>query len=341
MAHERNFPDGILDVPNFRPRRVSEQDRILIRDQNAAGDPVEREVVFGQTNRDVVEVYIVDELGDNIAHTNLRPDDPALRLIKFTADQQVGVGQDQTPDVLQIDLVNVLKRFGPIDPDTGEPEGLPPGRYAIAVNVFRDEVGQEAGDTSRKLFISDISPSRTELRLTPAFSNGRIVSEISEFVEPSVPRFVAQAIIDQAFGVSLDPFIDDVAFSVENIDFVRFEEEIVSLDAKRGRTDEFTTANRLNRASLESQLFSTFNLSIPLMRDKILDILDAQLHKSDAEGATPDLYIQDAELQSFIRDGVAKALIELVSTGGVDPRLQLINRDGTPITVTSTRLRTE
>lgn len=332
MATQDNFPDGILDVPNFRPRRVSEQDRILIRDQNAAGTPVEREIVFGQTNRDIVEVYIVDELGDNVAHTNLRPDDPALRLVAFTADAQVGVGQDQTPDVLQIDLVNVLKRFGPINPDTGEPEGLPPGRYSIAVNVFRDEVGQEAGDTSRKLFISDISPSRTELRLTPAFSNQTIVGEISEFVEASVPRFVAQAIIDQAFGVSLDPFIDDVAFSVENIDFVRFEEEIARLDAARGRTDEFTTANRLNRAALESQLFQTFNLSIPLMRDKILDELAQQIN---------DLQIQDHEVQKFIRDGVARALIQLVSTGGVDPRLQLINRDGAPITATSTRLRTE
>ncbi len=332
MAHERNFPDGILDVPNFRPRRVSEQDRILIRDQDASGASVEREVVFGQTNRDVVELYIVDELGDNIAHTNLRPDDPALRLVAFTADQEVGVGQDQTPDVLQIDLVNVLKRFGPINPDTGEPEGLPPGRYSIAVNIFRDEVGQEAGDTSRKLFISDISPSRTELRLTPAFSNQTIVGEIQEFVEASVPRFVAQAIIDQAFGISLDPFIDDVAFSVENIDFVRFEAEIARLDAARGRTDEFTTENRLNRSGLETQYFSTYNLAIPLSRNKILEELAQQIN---------DLQVQDHELQKFIRDGVARALIDLVNTGGVDPRLQLINRDGAPITATSTRLRTE
>jgi len=332
MPHERNFPDGILDVPNFRPRRVSEQDRILIQDRTSAGAPRERDSVFGQTARDVVEVYIVDELGDNIAHINLRPDDPALRLIAFTSDSQVGIGQDQTPDVLQIDLVNVLQRLGPLDPETGEPEGLPPGRYSIAVNIFRDEVGQEAGGIDRRLFISEISPSRTELRLTPAFSNERIVGEINEFVEPSVPRFVAQAIIDQAFGVSLDPFIDDVPFSVESIDFVTFEEELARLDAVRGRTDEFTTANRLNRSALETQFLAAFNLSIPLMRGKILDELAQQIN---------DLQIQDAELQNFIRDGVARALIELVNTGGLDPRLQLIDRDGVPITPLSTRLRTE
>ena len=343
MAHERNFPDGILDVPNFRPRRVSEQDRTLIQDQTRPGSPRELDIVFGQTSKDVVEIYIVDELGDNIAHVNLRPSDPALRLVAFTDDpaNTVGIGQDRTPDVLQIDLVTVLKRLGPINPDTDEPEGLPPGRYSIAVNVFRDEVGQEAGPIERKLYISDISPSRTELRLTPAFSNGRIVSEINEFVEASVPRFVAQAIIDQAFGISLDPFVDDVLFSVENIDFLTFEREIARLDAARSRTDEFTTENRLNRSELETQLLTAFDLAIPLSRDKILNELAAQLEKSDKEGAPPDLYIQDAELQTFIRDGVAKALIELVSTGGLDPRLQLIDRDGLPITVTSTRIRTE
>ena len=341
MPHQDNFPDGIVDVPNFRPRRVSEQDRRLIQDQTAPGVPAERDVVFGQTDKDVVEIYIVDELGNNIAHVNLRPSDPALRLIAFTSDQQVGVGQDKTPDVLQIDLVTVLQRLGPINPDTDEPEGLPPGRYSIAVNIFRDEVGQEAGPDERKLYISDISPSRTELRLKPVFSNSRIVSEIGEFVEPSVPRFVAQAIIDQAFGISLDPFIDDVPFSVENIDFRTFEEEIARLDAGRGRTDELTTESRLNRSELETQLFAAFNAVIPLSRDKILDELAAQLHKSDNPNTPPDLQVQDAELQTFIRDGVAKALIELVSTGGLDSRLQLINRDGLPITVTSTRLRTE
>ncbi len=334
MAHERNFPDGILDVPNFRPRRVSEQDRTLIQDQTSPGVPRELDVVFGQTARDVVEIYIVDELGNNIAHVNLRPDDSALRLVAFTDDpaNTVGIGQDRTPDVLQIDLVTVLKRLGPINPDTDEPEGLPPGRYSIAVNVFRDEVGQEAGPIERKLYISDISPSRTELRLTPAFSNSTIVSEINEFVEASVPRFVAQAIIDQAFGISLDPFVDDVPFSVENIDFAAFEREIARLDVAQGRTDEFTTESRLNRSALETQLFTAFEVAIPLSRGKILNRLAEQVS---------DLQVQDYELQGYIRDGIAKALIELVSTGGLDPRLQLIDRNGLPITVTSTRLRTE
>lgn len=332
MANQDNFPDKLIEVPNFRPRRVSKKDRTLVQDQDSQGQPLEKEVVFGQTLSDVIELYITDDLGNIIAHTNLRPNDPAVRLIAFTPDQQVGVGQDETPDVLQIDLVQVLKRLGPIDIVTGEPEGLPPGRYAIAVNIFRDEIGQEAGGIDRKLFISDISPKRTELRLRPAFSNDKMVNEINEFIEPSVPRFVAQAIIDQAFGISLDFLTDEAGISVESINFKRFEEEIARLDEANNRTEELTTANRLRRAGLGAEFYAVYDTSIPLSRDRILDALAKQFS---------DLQVQDYELQKFIRDGVGRALIELVNNGAVDPRLQLINRDGVPITPTSTRLRTE
>lgn len=325
MSNQNNFPDTVLEVPNFRPRRVSEQDRILIGDRDATGAPLETEVVFGQTLRDVVEIYIFDELGDIVGHTNIRPDDPALRLIAFTADQQVGVGQDETPDVLQIDLVNVLKRLGPINPETDEPEGLPPGRYDITMNIFRDEVGQEAGGIDRKLFISDISPSRTEVRLRPAFSNEQIVDEINEFIEPSVPRFVAQAIVDQTFGISIQ---ETAVPGVESINLNLFETEIAELDAQADRTGELTTANRLQRSGLGPSFYTAFDASLSRIRDRVLDELARDVK---------DLQIQDQELQQFIRRGVALALIEMVSAGEIDSRIQVLNRDGVPITPTSTR----
>jgi len=347
MPNQKNFPDEIQETPNFRPRRVSQEDRILIQDR-LDGRRIEKEVVFGQTDRDVVEIFVFDELNNIVGHVNLRPNDKALRLIAFQPDQQVGVGQDETPDVLQIDMVNVLLGLGPRDPDTGEPEGLAPGRYSIAVNIFRDEIGREnaaAGEDpiSRRLYISDISPSRKELRLRPAFSNDTIVSEINEFIEPSVPRFVAQAIIDQAFGISLDLLIDDAGISVESIDFNKFEDEIARLDAEGGALGvnrernpalpaRWTTANRIRRAGLGSGFFAAFDLTIPQIRDRILDSLAVDVK---------DLQIQDAELQKFIRDGVGRALIDLINSGLVDPRLQILNSDGVPITQTSTRLRTE
>ncbi|KKM90140.1 hypothetical protein LCGC14_1241620 [marine sediment metagenome] len=330
MPNQKNFPDEIQETPNLRPRRVSQEDRILLQDRKD-GRRVEKEVVFGQTNRDVVEIFVFDELNNIVGHVNLRPNDKALRLIAFTPNQQVGIGQDQTPDVLQIDLVNVLLGLGSLD-ESGKPEGLPPGRYSIAVNLFRDEVGQEAGGVDRRLFISDISPSRKELRLRPAFSNDKVVHEINEFVEPSVPRFVAQAIVDQAFGISLDLSLSPAGISVESIDFTKFEEEIARLDQEANRENESTTANRIRRSGLGSNLFAIFGISVPQIRNRILDALAKDVK---------DLQIQDVELQKFIRDGIGRTLINIINSGQVDPRLQILNRDGVPITLTSTRLRTE
>jgi hypothetical protein len=193
------------------------------------------------------------------------------------------------------------------------------------MNIFRDEVGQEAGGIDRKLFISDISPSRTEVRLRPAFSNEQIVDEINEFIEPSVPRFVAQAIVDQTFGISIQ---ETAVPGVESINLNLFETELAELDEQANRTGELTTANRLQRSGLGRSFYTAFDASLSRIRDRVLDELARDVK---------DLQIQDQELQQFIRRGVSLALIEMVSSGEIDARIQVLNRDGVPITPTSTR----
>ena len=138
MPNQQNFPDRLIDVPNYRPRRVSEQDTELIGKYDEDYEKIEElNVVFGQTNRDHVEVFVYDELNDIVGKETVFADDEALRLIAFHPDQQVGVGQDSTPDVLQINLAEVLLRME-----------LPPGRYSITVNVFRNEIGE--GEEERR-----------------------------------------------------------------------------------------------------------------------------------------------------------------------------------------------
>ena len=137
MANEQNFPNGIQDSPNFRPRRISRTDRIHIQEKLSDESFAEKEVVFGQTKRDLVEVNVYDELNNLVGRQTLLAQDKALRLLAFTQDAQVGVGQDQTPDVLQIDFKDVLKRMGSIDPETEDPVGLPPGRYTVSVKIVR------------------------------------------------------------------------------------------------------------------------------------------------------------------------------------------------------------
>ena len=60
MANEQNFPNGIQDSPNFRPRRISRTDRILIQEKLSDESFAEKEVVFEQTKRDLVEVNVYD-----------------------------------------------------------------------------------------------------------------------------------------------------------------------------------------------------------------------------------------------------------------------------------------
>lgn len=316
MANEQNFPDGIQDSPNLRPRRISDTDRVLVQEKLPDESFAEKEVVFGQTQRDLVEINVYDELNNLVGRQTLLARDEALRLLAFTSNAQVGVGQDQTPDVLQIDFKDVLKRMGSIDPETGDPIGLPPGRYTVSVNVFRNEIGEEFGGTDRRMFIKEIAPSRKEIRLLPVFGEQRIANEISEFIDPSVPKFVGQAIIDQTFGFSLD-----VDRTTESVTFQALEVEISRLDSEAGREGDLRTASRLNRSELQAQFYNAFLSVIPQMRDRILDFM--------VEG---DLQIQDVEMRQFIRQGVGVALIDAVVNGEVDPRLLFLDRSGVSIT---------
>jgi len=311
MPNQHNFPEKLSNLQHVRPSRVSNDDLALIVAQSPEGDPIESNIVFGQTIRDVVEVYVYDELNNIVAQINVRPNDPALRLIAFTPEQQVGVGQDQSPDLLQMDLVSIIGRAN-----------LPPGRYSVAVNFFRDEVGRQEGGNETKLFITDISPSRTEVRLQPVRPTEKLVGEIREFSNPSVPHFVAQALIDQTFGVSLDPIE-----RTETITLPKFSRELARLDTKAGTTGSLSVSSRLDRAGLGGDFYADFDISLRLIRDKALDIL--------AQKAS-DLQVQNRELRQIIKEATEQVLIEMVTVGEIDPRLQLVDSDGNVVTPTTT-----
>ena len=72
MPNQKNFPDNIQKALNFRQRRVSQEDRVLLQDR-VDGRRVEKKVVYGQTNPDVVEIYIFYEFNNIAGIVNLRP----------------------------------------------------------------------------------------------------------------------------------------------------------------------------------------------------------------------------------------------------------------------------
>ena len=316
MPNQSNFPEKLTDLQGTRPSRIADEDLNLIAAQTDTGEQLEKNVVFGQTLRDVIEVYVYDELNNIVAQINVRPNDPALRLIAFSPEQQAGIGQDQSPDFLQMDMVDILGRLE-----------LPPGRYSLALNYFRDEIGRQEGSNETKLFITDISPSRKEIRLQPVRPTDEIVNEIREFVEPSVPRFVAQALIDQTFGISLDFIVDPSIGVVEAITLNAFSKELQKFDEEADTTGPLSVASRLQRAGLAGSFYADFDLSLQLIRDKALDLLAKR---------PSDLQIQERELKQIIREATHLVLIEMVNVGEIDPRIQLIDSDGNPVTPTTT-----
>ena len=307
MPNQQNFPDRLIDVPNYRPRRVSEQDTELIGKYDEDYEKIEElNVVFGQTNRDHVEVFVYDELNDIVGKETVFADDEALRLIAFHPDQQVGVGQDSTPDVLQINLAEVLLRME-----------LPPGRYSITVNVFRNEIGEGEEGNNRRLFIKDISPSRTELRLLPVERTALINHEINEFIDPSVPHYIAQAYVDVAFGLT-ENVLETAVTAEEVMDDISQREENIE--------PELTTKARLERVDLYDGFVAAVLAAFPPMRDAVLNELDkATQRATDAgEDIDIDLYIQSDEMQAFIKKGVTKALKAIEDAGGFDAHIKLV-----------------
>lgn len=315
MPNQSNFPDKLTNIQDQRPSRIAQKDLQLIQKTNADGVLNEKEIVFGQTLKDVAELYVYDELSNVVAHVNIRPNDPAIRLLTFTPQQaDIGVGEDSTPDNVQIDLVSVLNRLD-----------LAAGRYSVSINFFRDEVGQEFVDDTAapadrqrgsRLYIADISPSRTELRLGAVKTTDATLNEIREFVDPSVPRFIAQGLVDQTFGTALD------VQQGEYITVSDVESQADVHDAQAGTTGSLSINSRVDRAKLTAAFISFVQASLPHIRDRVLDSLAARIG---------DLEIQSNEVQQLVADGTRTALLEMVRAGQLDARFQLVDSIGNPV----------
>jgi hypothetical protein len=212
-------------------------------------------------------------------------------------------------------LVSVLNRLH-------DGKGLPPGRYSVSLNFFRDEVGQEfvddtAGESERRkgarLYIAEVSPSRTELRLRAATPSPELLADIRNFVTPSVPMPDAQALIDQTFGTALG-YQQGESITVQSI-----EARADDLDIQAGTISSSWITRRLARAKLNGA-FAVFILqALPSIRNAVLDELATRVG---------NLEIDSFELQQIIADSTAKTLQAMVRSGALHKQLALIDNSG-------------
>lgn len=273
MPNQLNYPDPLRGTFYQRPDRFSQADLELMQ----VG---QKQVLFGITERDVVETWVYNPDGTIAGHVNFFPADPALSLVTL-------VDQTGPYELLNVDLVAAMQQMA-----------IQPGRYAMVVNFFRDEVGSEAG---YKLYISDISEDRTELQLYPVQISGDVIRDLYEFVVPSVPKTFANGLVDQFFGKSQDALFN------ERISWERFEGE---LNAQLNMTRE-----KVAYAQREDSLRTIYEKIVERAYPLALDNMASDVR---------NLNIQQIELETYIMDAVDEVIRSMVSAGEVDPHFALI-----------------
>lgn len=271
MPNQLNYPDTLRSTVNQRPSRISSRDAALIRN-------IEKEILFGTSDRDVVELWIYNADGSLANHVNLGPTETALTSTTI-------VDQSGTHEVLNINFTEVQRKAG-----------LDPGRYVLVGNFFRNEVGSEDG---YKLYITEISEDRTELRLGLVQHTDAAIKDVFEFLTPSVPRKYAAALMAEILGQSLDALPDEKV-------------NPVSVEAVLG-------AEIYNRLVYSGQLQVFENLLDNVLRrtySKTLDLLAADVTNQ---------YIQKIEIDAYMSKGLSLTLTEFVDNKVIDPHFVLSN----------------
>lgn len=269
MPNQVNFPDTI-PVPyiNERLERLTSSEINTIKTD-------EKQVLFGTDARDVVEIWIYNNDGSVAGHTTLPPTSEILSLT-------TAIGTSGAYEMLNLDMGKLFRVLA-----------IEPGRYGTVINFFRNEVGSEDGN---KLYIAEISDDRTELKLTTK-NDGILSHEISEWVNPSVPKLAAQGLLDQTLGQSLDATEDEK---------ITLDKILSTLNSEINRKLNFSGAgNNFN------------NMTVTIIQEVRIRALNKMAADKN------NLYIQSDDLDAYITESMNEIFRELETKEMVDQRIRL------------------
>lgn len=249
MSNQLNFPDPLPQtLINERPSRFAHNDTKLFQTSDI------NQVVFGVTDRDVVEVWVYYPNGEIAAHTMLSVFDQSIKL--STVMDNTGAYE-----FINLDLGELSRRMN-----------LEQGRYGLTVNIFRNEIGSEEGE---KLYIGEISDDRTEIRLTSKNVGNGILRDIYEFVTPSVPKIIAQGLTDQLFGKN----IDLIAGEQLNVDKITVDVDL--LINNTSTRINYADANYAYGSMINTVLDRSYKIALENMASDVsnLNVQEADLEK--------------------------------------------------------------
>lgn len=272
MPNQLNFPDELPStLVNVRPERLDSTETNFFKIGT-------KQVIFGESSNDVVEVWVYFADGRVAGQITLNVLDPAIKISTV-------VDNTGAYEFVNLDFGNITRRLA-----------LEQGRYAIVLNIFRNEIGSSTGN---KLYIDEISSDRTELRLVANVADNNLLRDIYEFITPSVPKIAAQGLVEQTFG--------------KNIDVI--ESEKVTPDKVKDNLDLLIedTSSRVN--------YSESNVSI----DQIINTIVDRSYKATLDNMAADVQnknIQAYDLELYIIAAVQKTILEMNQRNEIDNRFE-------------------
>ncbi len=270
MPNLENFPNPIPIPINQRPSRLDDNDTKLFESGS-------QQILFGTNPKDGVELWIYNSDGTLATHVSLDATDDSLGL-------NTVIDNTGAYEYVNLDMTSIIQRLG-----------LEQGRYQLVANFFRTEVGNEIGN---KLFITDISPDRTELRLHPTQLDQTIVNDIYEFVVPSVPRTEAQGLVDLIFAKTSDVSrtISDATVMAE------MTLELPDTIARVVNSNSYTTYAAMVNNIIQEAYQRTLN---------------------NMAADSNNLNIQDADLEGYVSSAVEDIVREHKDAGKVDAKFNI------------------
>ena len=209
MPHQPNYVQVLPTKPqSFSVSRIAESE--ADRDILVGRLPGE----FGFDVDDNIELHFYDSQ-NTLVNSTIVPISTGI-----VSSRTVILSEGQKEEKLVVDMSRVQKELGLF---------LPAGTYTLVINLFSDEIGSYG---NRKLFIEEISDSRTELRLSFNVAYSDVENqELYEFIDPSLPRVLAGGVVGSIMGITEDnlitnptdtgiqseQFISDVNTQLENL----------------------------------------------------------------------------------------------------------------------------
>lgn len=257
--NQLNYVEQITSLVEYRPERPSRADINLTSLGTEYG-------IFGTRDTDHLEMWVYNYDGSFAGHLNVPPTDESISYAVM----------NEIPSLF-IDLDVLFVRMG-----------INPGKYTITLNFFRNEVGSETG---YKLFISQMSPDRTELQLKLADISEAALNDLYEFVVPSVPKSRAAEILEEVFA---------------SIDHTK----LYSLLKEQNPN----IIGAISYADMMNQMTNIFEVIRERTHPRIIEYMNAD---------TTNFAIQDADMRQYVRLALRDVISDINDRRELDSRIVL------------------